>query len=256
MGVTSTQPTSRRGYLSQGELEQLANITITDTTEADDQINQAEEMIDAYVGPQDNYMKQKVTGTASAAASTSITLETSQQNTFDIDYFKLCEIEILGGTGVGQRRKVTASTKAGVLTVGSDWVTTPDSTSVYKINQLGKFPRRKDVETYTSGPNTTYFKVIPEAVKRAVAAQVGYVVEMGDAFFAGDKSDMESESIGDYSYSKGQGAASVYKLISPKAKILLKGLVNRTGSIELWNMKYEHKRIIEPTDYDCLKDRL
>lgn len=233
MGVTSTQPTSRRGYLSQGELEQLANITITDTAEADDRISQAEELIDAYVGPQDQYMTESIKGLASAGGSTSLTLETSHQNNFDIDYFKLCEVEILGGTGVGQRRKITVSTKAGVLTVGSAWVTTPDNTSIYKIYQLGKFPRRQDVETYTSGVNTTYYKAIPEAIKRAVAAQVGYFVEMGDAYFAGDKSEMESESIGDYSYSKGLGVSSLYKLISPKVKILLKGIINRSGSIEL-----------------------
>jgi len=232
MGVTSTQPTSRRGYLSQGELEQMANITITDATEADDRISQAEELIDAYVGPQDQYMTESIKGLASAGGSTSLTLETSHQNNFDIDYFKLCEVEILGGTGVGQRRKITASTKAGVLTVDSAWVVTPDSTSVYKIYQLGKFPRRKDVEVYTSGVNTTYYKAIPEAIKRAVAAQVGYFVEMGDAYFEGDKSEMESESVGDYSYSKGLNVSNLYKLISPKAKTLLKGIVNRTGSIE------------------------
>lgn len=233
MGVTSTQPTSRRGYLSQGELEQMANITITDSTEADDRISQAEELIDAFVGPQDKYMENTVVGMASAAGSTSITLETSQQNTFDIDYFKLCEVEILGGTGAGQRRKVTASTKAGVLTVDAAWVTTPSTDSFYKISQIGKFPRRCDVETYTSGSNTTYYKAIPEAVKRAVAAQIGFVVEMGDNYFSGDKSEMESENIGDYSYKKGNGVSNLYKLISPKAKILLKGLIKRSGSIEL-----------------------
>ena len=231
MGVTSTQPTSRRGYLSQGELEQLANITITDTTEADDRISQAEEMIDAYVGAQDKHMDWVVRGLAAAAGSTSLTLETSQQNTYDIDYFKLCEIEILGGTGVGQRRKITASTKAGVLTVDSAWVTTPSIDSFYKISQIGKFPRTCDVETYTSGANTTYYKAIPEAVKRAVAAQIEYVIEMGDAFFAGYKSEVQSESIGDYSYAKGKGVSSISKLISPKAKIILKGIYNRTGTI-------------------------
>lgn len=231
MGITSTQPTSRRGYLSQSELEQLANITITDTVEADDRISQAEEMIDAYVGAQEKYLEHKITGLASAAGATSLTLEQSQQNTYDIDYFKLFEIEILGGTGEGQRRKITGSTKAGVLTIDSAWTVTPSTNSFYRIYQVGKFPRRCDVETYTNGVNTTYYKSIPEAIKRAVAAQVEYFIEMGDAFFAGDKSEMESESIGDYSYTKGQGIASISKLISPKAKSLLKGIFNRTGVI-------------------------
>ena len=229
MGVTSTQPTSRRGYLSQGELEQLANITITDTTEADDRISQAEEIIDGYVGAQNKYMTESIKGLVSAFSGTTFTLETSQQNSFDIDYFKLCEVEILGGTGAGQRRKITGSTKAGVITIDTAWTVNPSTTSFYKISQIGKFPRHCDVETYTSGTDTTFYKAIPEAVKRAVAAQVEYVVEMGDSFFAGDKTEMESESIGDYSYSKGSGVSSAGRLISPKAKVLLKGIFNRTG---------------------------
>lgn len=231
MSITSTLPTSRRGYLSQSELEQLANITITDTTEADDRISQAEEMVDAYIGPQNKYMDEAITGLAAAGGATSLTLETSQQNTFDIDYFKLCDVEIIGGTGAGQRRKCTGSTKAGVLTVDS-WTTTPDNTSFYKISQIGKFPRVCDVESYSSANGVTvYYKSIPEAVKRAIAAQIEYVIEMGDAYFAGDKSEMESESIGDYSYSKGQGVGSMGKMISPKAKLLLKGIFNRTGTL-------------------------
>lgn len=232
MGVTSTQPTSRRGYLSQSELEQFANITITDVNEADDRISQAEELIDGYVGPQDKYMENSITGMVSAAGSTSLTLETSQQNTYDVDYFKLCEVEILGGTGAGQRRKVTGSTKAGVLTIDTAWTATPNTTSFYKISQIGKFPRVCDVETYTNGSTTTYFKSIPEAVKRAVAAQIEYVIEMGDAFFAGDKSQMQSESIGDYSYNKGTNSAT-NKMIGTKAQTLLRGIINRMGSIVL-----------------------
>jgi hypothetical protein len=64
-----------------------------------------------------------------------------------------------------------------------------------------------------------------------MSAIVEYVIEMGDSFFAGDKSEMESESIGDYSYTKGAGVGSIAKLISPKAKVLLKGIFNRTGTI-------------------------
>lgn len=236
MGVTSTQPTSRRGYLSQSELEQFANITITDTTEADDRISQAEELIDAYVGPQEQYMVDSVKGLAAAAGASSLTLETSQQNNYDADYFKLCEVEILGGTGAGQRRKITGSTKAGVLTIDSAWVTTPSTDSFYKISQIGKFPRRCDVETYSNtGGVTTYYKAIPEKIKRAVAAQIEFIIEMGDDFFAGDKAEKQSESIGDYSYTKGEGLslASISKLVAPKAKALLKGIYNRTGSIEL-----------------------
>lgn len=231
MGVTSGNPTSRRGYLSQSEVEQFANITINDTDEADDRISQAEEMIDAYVGPQLKFFESDITGRASAGGSLNITLQTNQQNIYEIDYFKLCEVEIIGGTGAGQRRKCTGSTKAGVLTVDSAWTTTPDNTSFYKIYQLGKFPRQQDVIYYSESSPYTYYKSIPEAVKRAVAAQIEFLVEMGDDFFATDRAEKESESIGDYSYSNAAGSAGFQRMIAPKAKALLRGIRNRLGVI-------------------------
>ena len=233
MGVLSTLPTSRRCYLSQTELAQFADTTVTDTTEADDRISQAEEIIDAYVGPQGKFLDYDIYGLAASGASTSLTLESAQQNTYDIDFFKWTEIEIVGGTGVGQRRTVTGSTKEGVLTVAA-WTVTPGATSFYRIYQLGKYPRYRDVITYSTGVPTQYYKQIPEAIKRATAAQVEYIIAMGDNFFKTDQSDKVSESIGDYSYensASGVGKTGVIKLIAPKARTLLKGYVNRTGQI-------------------------
>ncbi len=233
MGVLSTLPTSRRCYLSQAELAQYADITITDTTEADDRISQAEEIIDAYVGPQGRFLDYDIYGLAASGASTSLTLETAQQNNYDINFFKWTEVEIVGGTGVGQRRTVTGSTKAGVLTVAT-WTSTPDSTSFYRIYQLGKFPRQCDVVTYSTGVPSQYYKQIPEAIKRATAAQVEYIIAMGDAFFKTDQSDKVRERIGDYEYensASGVGKTGTIKLIAPKARTLLKGYKNRTGRI-------------------------
>lgn len=227
--VTSTIPTSRRGYLSQLELEQFANIVVNDTDEADDVIGQAEEIIDAYVGFQEKFMSEPINGRfASSGSTTTHTLQSDQQNSVQANYFKGCEIEIIGGTGEGQRRRITASTYAGVITTDA-FSTTLDSTSVYKIYQLGKFPRLTDV--YYDGNNSpnTYYKSIPEAVKRAVAAQVDYIIQMGDAYFQTDKADFESESIGDYSYSKGSNKAVIDKLVAPKVRTLLKGITNRKG---------------------------
>lgn len=96
MSVTSTLSTSRRGYLSRIELEQYSNITITNDAEADDKISQAEEMVDQYVGVQPKFMGEQIVGRAAGAGSTTLTLQTSQQNLYDVDYFKLCEVEILG----------------------------------------------------------------------------------------------------------------------------------------------------------------
>jgi hypothetical protein len=231
MSIDSAAPTSRRGYLSRAELAQYANITITDTAEADDRISQAEELIDAYVGPQNKFLQTQLTGRAITGGSLSITLQTNQQNIYEADYFSLCEIELLGGTGAGQRRKCTSSTKAGVLTIDSAWTTTPDSTTFYIIYQLGKFPRQQDVKYYSEQSPNTYYKLIPENIKRAIAAQVAYAIEMGDSFFAGDETDKTEERIGDYSYVKAERSGGVAKLIAPRAKILLRGYINRTGQI-------------------------
>jgi len=223
---------SRRGYLTQDELAEYTDITIVDTAEADVKISQGEEIIDAYVGPQDKFYDNVLNGRASAGSANTITLQENQKNIYEIDYFKLCEVEILGGAGAGQRRIITGSTKAGVLTLQTALSPAADSTSFYRIYQLGKFPRKQDVVYYAEANPFTYYKQIPEAVKRATAAQLEFMIEMGDSYFAGDKTDMQSESIGDYSYSKkGEGTSSISKLIAPKAKVLLNGIFNRTGQI-------------------------
>ena len=232
MGISSGASTSRRGYLSQLELKQFANITIQDSDEADDVISQAEEMIDAYVGYVRGHMREEVKGlVAEAINSTSFRIQTDQQNVYEQDYFVMCEVEIVGGTGAGQRRKVSASTKAGVITVADAFTTNPSTDSFYRIYQLGKFPRQEDVTHYNQNSVSRYFKSIPEEIKRATAFQVEFIKEMGDAFFNTDKTEMQSESIGDYSYTKSTGASGASRLISPRAQKILRGFVVRTGTI-------------------------
>lgn len=220
---------SRRNYVTAVEVNTMAGFTPTDN-----ELNIAEELIDAFVGPQQKYFYIEMRGRASAGGANTINLESTQQNEYEADYFKYCEVEILVGTGAGQRGIVTSSTKAGVLTMVENWTTPPDSTSIYRIYQLGKFPRNVDGFLYTNSEPYQYAKSIPEAVKRAVAAQVEYMHTMGSDFFATDKADKVSESIGDYSYSNalnGVGVTGVSKFIAPKAKMLLKGIQNRCGEI-------------------------
>lgn len=233
MAIVSTVPTSERGYLSQSELEQYANITITDTDEADDRIYQAEELIDAFVGYQDKFFESKLKGLATAGASSTITLQSEHQNQYDNNFFKGMMIEILDGTGVGQRRKIDSSTRAGVITVEDAWTTTPSSDSFYQIEQAGKFPRKQDVETHTVSGTTTYYKDIPNAITRAVASQVEFFIKQGADYFSTDQANKQSESIGDYSYSMSDvsNMSQLSRLIAPKAKLLLRGYINRKGRI-------------------------
>lgn len=223
--------TSKRQYLSQSELAEYADITISNTSEADDQISQAEELIDAYVGFQKKAVCEEVIGRVASATATTLTLEAARHaNTYQGNYFLYCEVEITAGTGIGQRRIVTASTYAGILTVAT-WATTPDSTSYYRIYQLGKFPRDKDVYFDGNVSPQVYVKSIPVNVRRAVAAQVEYFIAMGTNHFKTSTSTMESESIGDYSYSSGsgEGESDGDTLLAPKAMRLLRGITNRKG---------------------------
>lgn len=221
---------SRRNYVNKTEVDAL---TGNATGSTDNQISEAEELIDAYVGFQDMFIDDFIEGKVSASGSTSFTLQSDQQNVFEIDYFKWCEVEILAGTGVGERKTITASTKAGVLTIASAWSATPDTTSVYKIYQLGKFPRVQDVYYYSTTSPYSYNKQIPEAIKRATAFQVEYMIALGEAFFKTDQAEKKSESIGDYSYTNADTSAGAGRLMAPKAKLALRGIKNRLGRIVL-----------------------
>lgn len=157
---------SRRNYVTAAEVNALAGFTPTD-----DQISEAEELVDAYVGFQDRYYKDKLGRLASGGSLSTLQLNAEDMDKFDNDYFKWCEVEILGGAGAGQRRTILSSTRAGILTMQSNWTTPPDATSFYRIYQLGKFPRCEDIVFDGVNVPNTYYKQIPEAVKRAVAMQ-------------------------------------------------------------------------------------
>lgn len=74
----------------------------------------------------------QATGTATSAAAGTL-VDTSARK--EVNHFwKGGEIEILSGTGSGQKRPVTAFTQStSTFTVSPDWVTTPDTTSVYRV---------------------------------------------------------------------------------------------------------------------------
>lgn len=228
---------SRRGYVAQDELAEFADITVTDSGEADDQISQAEELIDSFVGSQDKFIKRDYIGQVSSVSGAVITdaNATSQLNLTD-DFFKGCELEIISGTGAGQRKVISSSDKDDrSVTLVAAFSTAPDTTSHFRIYQLGKFPRAKDV--FYSPDGTKVLKSIPEAVKRATAAQVEFFINQGAKFFGSDKADIVSEKIGNYGYEKagagsGSGGLPSYaKLIAPKARAFLRGIRIITGRL-------------------------
>lgn len=226
---------TKRQYLTIDELQEFADITVIDENEAFDQIGQAEEIIDAYVGPQDRFIKRPHVMQVSAANGKTLSdiHSTSPLNQFD-DYFAGCMMEVIGGTGAGQSRRISSSSETGksITYEGDDLNPAVDTTSIIKIYQLAKYPRCKDVETY--GSTRKYFKSIPEAVRRATAAQVAFMINQGADFFDTDKLAKQSERLGNYSYTNSQGAMSgtaVTRIVSPRAKALLRGYKNNTGRL-------------------------
>lgn len=69
--------------------------------------------------------------TAAAGAAGTITLGASASATANIYIDHI--VGIVGGTGAGQARRITAYTAGKVATVVPNWTTTPDATSVYEL---------------------------------------------------------------------------------------------------------------------------
>lgn len=205
------------------------------------QIALAEQAIDNYIGAQQKHIPNTFRVEPTAFAGSNKTIYDTSNNTqlYQVDgYFVNCVIEIIGGTGAGQVRLITSSDKDDrSVTVTDAWDTAPDTTSFMKIYQLGKFPRSKDVLQNNAG--TAYYKSVPDQVKAAVIAQVQFMIAQGDSFFEGDDTSKESESIGDYSYSRGGGAGgsqtSAVRMLGPRARTLLKGFKNSVGSFSAEN---------------------
>jgi hypothetical protein len=221
---------SKRGYTTTDEVNEDLGITVTDA-----QINKAEEIIDDFIGAQDKFMSYEIRGLVAAGGASSFTLEDEQQNNMQKNFLRGCWVEIIGGSGEGQRKKITGQTYEGVVTIEGSFSPALDTTSYYRIWQLGKFPRKQDVSYDSEHVPNQYYKSIPEKVRKATVAQIEYMVNLGDNFFGSDKVDMVAEHIADYSYDKGsnnqQSATGIARLIAPKAKILLSGLKNRLGEI-------------------------
>lgn len=73
----------------------------------------------------------QASATATAGAAGSIT-DTKRRE--ENDFWKGGSIEIVSGTGIGQKRDITGFTQStGVFTINPVWATNPDNTSVYVI---------------------------------------------------------------------------------------------------------------------------
>lgn len=217
---------TRRQYITESDVEEFSNIDVTVSSEAEDQMNLAEQMVDTYVGFIQKHVSGEYSGLATDGGNDYLIDSTGDTplDDYEDDYFTYCEVEIIGGTGSGQTRTISAYDKSSnKITVNSDWDTNPDDTSFYVIKQIGKFPRHEDVYQDT---NNKYYKRIPDAVKQGTLAQLEYLLEKGLDFFAGAV-DYKEEELGDYRYT----AKNKNRNISPHTRQLLKDYVDRTGRL-------------------------
>lgn len=222
-----------RGYLSKTELGNLApGVTGTDDEKVA-LIDRAEALIDSYIGHQQQAVKYELRGVARAASENTLQLSAEDtQGANGVNYLKGCAIDILDGTGEGQSRRISGNTLDGTITVSENWDTEPDTTSYYRVYQVGKLPRMgKDLTNDTVNGENRYFRVIPVAVKQAVAAQAEYIQQMGVEYFSGGDSNMQSESSDGYSYTRGENGTSGKGLIAPAVRSILagSGIINRAG---------------------------
>ena len=80
-------------------------------------------------------VKEFITGTATAGASTTLT---HSGKTWGTNMWSNYQIRIKSGTGAGQIRTITSNTGT-VITVSTTWAINPDSTSTYAIEGNGDF---------------------------------------------------------------------------------------------------------------------
>lgn len=198
------------------------------------QVALAEALIDAYVGRQDKFIASEIVGKVTASLTGKIVDTRTDSPLYVTDNtYSHCIVEIIGGAGIGQSRQVTASDKddRSLSFSGAAFNPTLDDTSVYRVYQLAKFPRRKDSRTIPN--DLAFYKYIPDAIKNATIAQAQFVVAQGDDYFTGDDSEMNSERLLNYSYDRGgnAGQSALVKFLSPQARAFLKGYKNSTGVI-------------------------
>lgn len=253
---------SKRQYIDSAYLTNYLHgqALTSDFPTPDDLIEMAEEMIDGYIGPTQKWFQldssfvagvytppdyepetpvvKELRGRVNSVIDPSnYMVEFWQENAYQNGFFARCNIDIMGGLGFGNSYLISDSLYGGQITLtntdGTAITDSPplDTTSIYRIYQLGSFPRQRDVFYNTFENPTRYYKQVPEKVRQATAAQCEYINIQGFDFFASDAGTLQSEHIGPYSYTRRGATTSTDILIAPKARMLLKGIKNRKGTM-------------------------
>ena len=225
-----------RGYLSDALYQRITGKP-TLGTDADKLIERAEAIVDGLLGFWQPFMAAHIQGVAvSGDAGTMQMSAQDVQSLPGVNYLKGCVVEMLSGAAEGEYRVITGQTKLGALTFDTDFSQAIAAGDLYHIYQMGKIPRagESDVQTLNDAGTTVYARMIPQALREAVAWQLAYMQELGEQFMNGQSANMASESFnGAYSYQKADTAKGDAALVAPRARTALRGsgLINRTAQM-------------------------
>jgi hypothetical protein len=129
-----------------------------------------------------------VNGTATAGASTTLT---DTAKAWLTNGWANAQVRIISGTGLGQIRTISSNT-ATVLTVSSAWTTTPDATSVYRIEGNEDYLYligNAAVTMYRYSISGNAWTVLAPTTARAAAVGAGCTAEYVDSVQASNWTD-------------------------------------------------------------------
>lgn len=240
----SAMPYSRFNYIgTSGLAAEIPTMSgVTDHALAAEFITDAERMIDVYVGPSQPFYSD-LTGTLDAALpSGQLTLSGSsfgnrRPNYWAVGGHYLTITDVPGAPTsalIGTKRLIIAST-SGTVTLATGYSEDVPSGTAYYTHQESRFPRWNDSDPWGS-------PTLPDEVAKATAWQVEFGIAEGsesyglgeDSVVVGSDGAVVSRNYGSgYSESRAtQGAGSkagLAALIAPKARAILRSLMNSTG---------------------------
>lgn len=139
-------------------------------------------------------------GTAQAGAAGSITLDAGANSTVD-NFYQNTVVQIVGGTGAGQSRGVSAYTAATrVATVYQNWGVTPDNTSVFLVRSAApagpNFPTNWPLFAIDGNGRVDLSKVLGSTVNALQGGRVDSYVGATAATLVFDQTGNVSGSVG------------------------------------------------------------
>ncbi len=135
----------------------------------------------------DTFVIERPGGTSSAAGTTTTLIHTGQ--TWIVNKYTNWDVEIISGTGVGQRRRIASNTTDTITLLAAaiagnartgPFVTAPDATSVYRIVPS------TDFLYYQVGNAATFYKLDVVAIPAAVWTALTSAPAIGGAGASGD----------------------------------------------------------------------